>query len=87
MRRDHFWKTQSGEDGCWVYELTLCDDEDRSGFDVAAVRHFLGRDGLGHEIEEVACDHFTGIEDAQRAYEARKEELARNGFTETEVDS
>lgn len=88
MRREHFQKPfiSRDADGRWVYELSLDACDDRPGFEVRAVRHLFGLNGLGHDVEELLCDYFASIDDAQRDYNIRKQELAGNGYTESPLD-
>ena len=85
MLREHFWKpfTPQGADGRWVYELILQERGEHPGLDLIVVRHFFGFDGLGHDVEELSCDHFTNIDDANQNYNSKKLELTKNGFTES----
>ncbi len=88
MRREHFQKLfiPRDADGRRVYELTPNACDKRLGLEVRAVRHFFGFSGLGYEVEELLCDYFASIEDAQHNYDVRKDELAWNGYTELFLD-
>jgi hypothetical protein len=86
--REHFWKQVISDDadGRWVYELAITECDDRPGFDVLVMRHYLGFDGLDHEIEELSCEQFSTFSDTERSDIAKRQELTNAGFSESNLD-